>query len=247
MKLKPADFARQAGVSRQAVGMKIKNNTLIIDAAGYLDTENPINAAYISDPDRESRRVAHTKPKNNPAIAPPGPSAAPGEANQNPPGDSPAPPTDISAAAGVPSELLELPLRDLVYRYSGLYNLEKHARVLRDITAAAEKEQRIQERSLKLIEKDFVTSRLFQYYDVLMKQIIEYPQASVDDIIAKILSDGPEARGDLIIMMRDNLSRIIAGAKKQIIEELNGLKNKYDQSDKSDDINKEIREAVSAE
>jgi hypothetical protein len=98
---------------------------------------------------------------------------------------------DICAAAGVPgAELLNYTLREIVAKFNGLYNLynlynlEKHAKTLRDITMAAEKEQRMAERSLKLIEKDFVTSRLFQYVDVLMKQIIEYPEGSVDTLVA---------------------------------------------------------------
>jgi hypothetical protein len=233
MKLKPADFAREAGVTRQAVSAKIKNSTLIIDAAGFMDTENPVNAAYISDQGRKSRKVA---------AAPPSVAAA------SPPPLIPQTEAEICAAAGVPAvELLSYTLREIVAKFNGLYNLEKHAKTLRDITMAAEKEQRMAERSLKLIEKDFVTSRLFQYVDVLMKQIIEYPEGAVDTLVAKVLSDGPDARGDLVIMLRDGLGRIIAGAKDQLIKELNGLKGKYAEADKLEEINEAIREAVAGE
>jgi hypothetical protein len=231
MKLKPADFAREAGVTRQAVSTKIKNSTLIIDAAGFMDTENPVNAAYISDRGLRSRKVAAPPPAAVPSM-PPIPHAE----------------ADICAAAGVPAvELLGYTLREIVAKFNGLYNLEKHAKTLRDITMAAEKEQRMAERSLKLIEKDFVTSRLFQYVDVLMKQIIEYPEGAADAVVAKVLSDGPAARGDLVIMIRDGLGRIIAGAKDQLIKELNGLKGKYAEADKLEEINEAIREAVAGE
>ncbi|MDR1576347.1 MAG: hypothetical protein LBS37_10120 [Treponema sp.] len=233
MKLKPADFAREAGVTRQAVSAKIKNSTLIIDAAGFMDTENPINAAYISDLGRKSRKAAAWPP----------PVAA-----ASPPSLIPQTEAEICAAAGVPAvELLSYTLREIVAKFNGLYNLEKHAKTLRDITMAAEKEQRMAERSLKLIEKDFVTSRLFQYVDVLMKQIIEYPEGVVDTLVAKVLSDGPDARGDLVIMLRGGLGRIIAGAKDQLIKELNGLKGKYAEADKLEQINEAIREAVAGE
>jgi hypothetical protein len=233
MKLKPADFAREAGVTRQAVSAKIKNSTLIIDAAGFMDTENPVNAAYISDQGRKSRKAAAWPP----------PVAA-----ASPPPLIPQTEAEICAAAGVPAvELLSYTLREIVAKFNGLYNLEKHAKTLRDITMAAEKEQRMAERSLKLIEKDFVTSRLFQYVDVLMKQIIEYPEGAVDTLVAKVLSDGPDARGDLVIMLRDGLGRIIAGAKDQLIKELNGLKGKYAEADKLEEINEAIREVVAGE
>jgi hypothetical protein len=48
MEVKPAELARMAGVSRATISGKIKNKTLIVNAAGYLDTENPVNAAYLS-------------------------------------------------------------------------------------------------------------------------------------------------------------------------------------------------------
>jgi hypothetical protein len=227
MKLKPADFAREAGVSRQAIFAKIKNSTLMVDSAGFLDTDNPINSAYISDPDRKRRQAA---------IAPPMPPAGTGTETTTTSTLPPIPASlpaaiqteeGIAAAAGVPAKLLSLTLRELVVGYNGLYNLEKHARTLRELVVSAEKEQRMQERGLKLIERDFVTSRLFQYIDVLMRQIIEYPESAADAIVAKIMSEGPDARGDLVFMMRDNLGRIIAGAKDQIIKELNGLRGKY--------------------
>jgi hypothetical protein len=224
MKLKPAEFARQAGVTRQAVGAKIKNHTLFVDEAGFLDTENPVNTAYITEQSRKGRQAPVLAPAAQPQAAPiPGAAGVPAV-----PGAAPLQTeADIAMAAGVPAELLSMTLRQLVMQYSGLYGLEKHAKVLRDLTMAAEKEQRMQERGLKLIEKDFVTSRLFQYVDVLMKQLVEYPEATVDAVIAKVLSDGPASRPGLVIMLRDGLGRIIAGAKDQIIKELNGLKGKY--------------------
>jgi hypothetical protein len=48
MEVKPAEFARIAGVSRPSISGKIQNKTLIVNAAGLLDTDNPVNARYIS-------------------------------------------------------------------------------------------------------------------------------------------------------------------------------------------------------
>jgi hypothetical protein len=48
-------------------------------------------------------------------------------------------------------------------------------------------------------------------------------------------------------MLRDGLGRIIAGAKDQLIKELNGLKGKYAGADKLEEINEAIREAVAGE
>ncbi|GHV79788.1 hypothetical protein AGMMS49944_15790 [Spirochaetia bacterium] len=233
MKLKPADFARQAGVTRQAVGAKIKNNTLVVDAAGFLDTENPVNSAYISDQGRKPRTAPSVAAAAVSQAAPPVPTPLALQGDDQ-----------IAAAAGVPAELLTFTLRELVVRYNGMINLEKHARILRDLTTANEKELRIQERSIKLIEKDFVTARLFSYIDVLMRQLMEYPESVMDAFVARVLSEGADCRGELVSMMRDGLGRIIAGAKDQVIKELNSLKGKYTGNDKIDEISETIREAV---
>ena len=42
------------GVSSVAVFKKIKNKTLIVNAAGFLDTDNPVNAAYLSKHKRKA-------------------------------------------------------------------------------------------------------------------------------------------------------------------------------------------------
>jgi hypothetical protein len=224
MKLKPADFARQAGVTKQAISAKIKNKTLAVDEAGFLDTDNPINSAYISDPGRKARKSALVSGGNPAALAPAGKDT---DARPAPP---PIPTTEaeIAAAAMVPAtELLNYTLREAVARFGGLYNLERHAKTLRDLTLTAEKEQRMDERSMRLVPKDFVISGVLAYLNQINLQLIEYPELAADKIVPKIVSDGPEARDEVILIMRDGLSRIIAGAKDQAIQKLNGLRGRH--------------------
>ncbi|MDR0629572.1 MAG: hypothetical protein LBG24_08060 [Treponema sp.] len=134
--------------------------------------------------------------------------------------------------------MLSLTIRELVIGYAGIQGIERYARTLRDLTVTAEKEQRTKERGLKLIEKDFVTSRLFTFIDTVCKQIIEYPESAADAIIATVLSEGPESRPSLVNMMQEALGRIIAGSKNQIIKELTSLKGKYQKEENA------IQEAV---
>jgi hypothetical protein len=237
MEVKPAEFARMGGVSRQSINGKIKNKTLAVNAAGLLDTENPLNAAYLSrhgrvggfGPGLGFPKVALTQVAENPAPPGTGPQYTPSNGGNG---------VDelMSKAAGVPARLLDLTLRELVTNYGGnLQNLEKHAKILRDLTMASEKEQRIQERRLALIEKDFVVSRLFQFIDVLMKQLIEYPDSVSSSLTATVLSYGEagttEARAALSAKMKSGIESIISNAKQQVITELNGLKSKYQGSE----------------
>ena len=229
MKLKPADFAREAGVTKQAISAKIKNKTLVIDEAGFMDTDNPINSAYISDPGRRAKKTALTVP----AVSG-GNSAATGAAQGESPAPPPVPVTDAELAAAAmvqATELLNYTLRDVVSRFGGLYGLEKHAKTLRDLTLTAEKEQRMDERSMRLVTRDFVMSGVLAYLNYLNRQLIEYPELAADKIVPKIISDGPDAREEVILIMRDGVSRIIAGAKDRAIKELNGLRGRHGQGD----------------
>ena len=183
-----------------------------------MDTDNPINSAYISDPGRKARKTALS--------ASPVPGAAPGSG----PAPPPVPSTDaeIAAAAMVPSaDLLNYTLREVVVRFGGIYALEKHAKTLRDLTLTAEKEQRMDERSMRLVSKDLVMSGVMAYLNYLNRQLIEYPEMAADKIVPKIVSDGPNARDEVILTMRDGISRIIAGAKDRAIKELNGLQGRH--------------------
>jgi hypothetical protein len=74
-------------------------------------------------------------------------------------------------------------------------------------------------------------SGVLAYLNYLNRQLIEYPEMVVDKIVPKIISDGPEARDEVILIMRDGISRIIAGAKEQAAKELNGLRGRHGQGE----------------
>ena len=73
-----------------------------------------------------------------------------------------------------------------------------------------------------------MTARLFGYVDQLMNKLLDWPEGAVDTIIAKVLSNQQECRGELVNYMKDNLSRCICDAKSHITSELTSLRGKYD-------------------
>jgi len=122
--------------------------------------------------------------------------------------------------------MLSLPVRDLVARFNGVEGIERYAKILRDLTLADEKDQKIRERRGANIEKSFVAARLFGYVNNLMSQILEYPEVDAEPIIALVNSGGDDMRARLVEKMRDSLGSIIGGAKEGIINELEALKDK---------------------
>lgn len=243
MEVLPAEFARQAGVTRQSISAKIKNGTLILNSAGRLDTENPVNAGYLNMK-RQQNDAERITNAGISGIRGSDAGKIPIQAMHNY--------TDsMSAQAmGIPAELLGLTLKELVLRYGGILPLEKHAKVLKILTESAEKDLRMKERRLTLVDKDFVISRLFQYVDNLMIQFLEYPEGAADDLVARVLAEREAARQAVIETMKRGFSKIIAGAKEQIINELNGLKHKYHEDDASltlSELKREIKNELEDE
>jgi hypothetical protein len=244
MEVIPAQFARMAGVSRASISDKIKNKTLIVNAAGMLDTENPVNAAYLS---KHRRRQAETDAAEQ--IKASGKKSFPGEtfSGSGPPHTAASRPDDFTlmAVAGVPArELLNMTLREIVLKYPGIDKIERYAKILKDTTMSAEREQRIQERALTLIPKDFVISRLFAFIEGIVKQIIEFPEAVADRIIALASTETETTRIEVIETLTNGLTQIIGGAKENVIAELNSLKSKYQKDLETHDQIEQIKEAI---
>jgi hypothetical protein len=241
MEVKPAEFARMAGVSRPSISEKIKNKTLIINAAGMLDTENPVNAAYIArHKQKQADAAAAEYIKTGGAPGPVPQEVSPAKLSQSPPALDD---FQLAQLAGVPRELLSLTMRELVIKFPGIPNIERYAKILAQTTAAAEKDQRIQERSLASIPKDFVVSRVFSFLETLAKQALEYPDSAADKIIALARSGDENIRTEIIEEMKKGIGKVLTGAKDQVVSELKTLKSKYQNENQSDRI-EEIKEAI---
>ncbi|MCL2410047.1 MAG: hypothetical protein FWC97_00245 [Treponema sp.] len=217
--VKPAEFARICAVAPSVISRKISNNTLVRNAAGLLDTENPVNARYIN-----KRRLAGGDKVIDTAASAPEPKPAPVDFTRL--GDA-----ALAEYAGLPQRLLSLTLRELVQQFKGLPGMQEYVRMLKDLAAADERDQKVRERRLQLIEKDFVISRLIQYLESLMRQILEFPESVTDEIIALAQAQGTEARSEVSQRLERGLSRIIKNSKEELINELRGLRSKYQEDD----------------
>jgi hypothetical protein len=194
-----------------------------------LDTENPVNARYMN-----RRRLK----SNNKALE----SVDVKEESKPSPVDfTHLTDHEISEYAGLPQRLLGFTLRDLVIRFKGLPGMQDYVKMLKDLTAADERDQKVRERRLMLIEKDFVIARLIQYLDVLMKQLLEYPESIVDEVIALVQAQGSDARLNVSRKLENGISKIIKDSKEQLIKELSGLRAKYQDAD---GLDQKIKDAV---
>ena len=119
--------------------------------------------------------------------------------------------------------------------------MQEYVRMLKDLIATDERDQKVRERRLQLVEKDFVTARQIQYLEMLMKQLLEYPESAVDEIIALVQAQGDTARLDVSRKLEAGISKIIRNSKEELIKELSGLRSKYQDDDR---LSEKIKEAI---
>jgi prophage antirepressor-like protein len=85
---------------------------------------------------------------------------------------------------------------------------------------------------------------LFGFIDTLTKQSFDFPESVADRIIALSKAQGEAVRNDVVLIMREGIGRVIAGAKDQVIAELNVLKSKYQNDSRNDDKFDELKQAI---
>jgi hypothetical protein len=229
MEYKQADFCRTYGLEPSTVSKAVKRGALQKNTAGLIDDEHTLNKVFLA-----KRRLKST----NEALADDGKNA---ERVVNQIDFTALDDEEIVKRAGLPRKLLGMSIRELVIKFKGLDGLQNYIKMLRDLAAADEKDQKTQERRLQLVEKDFIISRIIQFLDVLMKQLLEWPDGAADGIIAIIQSDGAASRHDVVNLMEKGIAEIIKDAKGQVIKEINSLRVKYQETD---DIGEKIKEAV---
>lgn len=236
MEVTPAEFARQAFVSRQSINGKIKNGTLIINSAGKMDTDNPINRAYLEKHRNQLQQDAATeaflqKQKNEIQAA--------AEKSANDLLENIQNNNQISAA-----ELQGMTLGEIVRKFGNLEGIDRFVKLQKDLVTIEEKNQRLQEKRLQQLPRDFVIARLFGFQQQQASRVLDVPEAGADQIIAMVLANPEGCRQKIIEYMRDLLSRAIGGAKEHVINELSSLRAKYD--DNSDSISDKIDELMEA-
>jgi hypothetical protein len=232
MEYKQADFCKAHGIEPSTVSKAIKRGALQKNTAGLIDDENVLNKTFLAK---------HRIKGNKEALADDGKNA---ERVVKQIDFSVFDDYEIAEHTGLPKKLLAMTIRELVLKFKGLDGIERYVKMLRDLSAADEKDQKTQERRLQLVEKDFIIAHVFSYLDGLMRQLLEWPEGAIDGIIALVQSEGAAARKDVARVMEKGIMDIVKDAKMQVIE-LSSLRAKYqEEDDKLDEIKEAVEEAI---
>lgn len=187
-----------------------------------MDTDNPINRAYLEKHRNQLQQDAATEAflqKQKMEIQ----AAAEKSANElleNIQNNN-----QISAA-----ELQGMTLGEIVRKFGNLEGIDRFVKLQKDLVTIEEKNQRLQEKRLQLLPRDFVIARLFGFQQQQASRVLDVPEAGADQIVAMVMANPDGCRQKIIEYMRDLLSRAIGGAKDHVVNELSSLRAKYDDS-----------------
>jgi len=253
-----SQLSKIAGVKRQAVYNAVRRGYIIINSGKLLDTQNPKNLKWLRSHGKSEKDVLqflteiHKKQKKKPkkqTKSNPLPKIKekikekqveveskkietiqsyyepkPEKPEENKEPDE----IDFENITGLPARMMELNLKQLVMRYGGPMMLDSWSKILQRIMSANEKDQKIQERRLELIEKDFFISKIFSYLEVLSSRLFDYTETHPSNIIALLKSNPENIELKIKERMRKDFSTLIQDTKENINREVENLKKKYE-------------------
>ena len=185
-----------------------------------MDTDNPINRAYLDKHQQKLKQDAATEAflqKQKQEIS------QQAEITANNLIDNIESSGNVSAA-----DLQNMTLGEIVRKFGSMDGIDKFVKLQKDLVTIEEKNQRLQEKRLQLLPRDFVIARLFGFQQQQASRVLDVPEAGADQIVAMVMANPDGCRQKIIEYMRDLLSRAIGGAKDHVVNELSSLRAKYD-------------------
>lgn len=240
IKLSTKEFSRLANVSQEALRQAVKNNKLKRDNQFRYDLQNQINIAYliskgitpkkindfiksisghdIENIEKNIKKCKHSLKENTKNRVESKKTYQKSEIKEE----------LIDAKkfrdiTGLPSELMHKTIEELVFEYDEPTVLKLWTDIYYKILQSQERAQKIKERDLELIEKDFVMSKLFKHLELLHLRLLDYPESAVDNLIALARTDNKNIRITLIEDMSKDFSRILIETKELMKRELKDL------------------------
>ena len=231
------EFAELARCSRQNVYKLVREKKLRRENTGKYDTEDRLNKNYLIGRGVTARDIQYFfKDKYNMRMnKKPKKKKAPVkkeeikeiETKVLSKSEKEMPDDEFENITNLPAKMMNMTMKQLVMRYGGQMMLDKWATILNKLMQASERDQKIQEKRLDLIEKDFCVSKLFLYLETLSKLLFDYPESCIDNIIAEIKSNKKNVRNIIVDDMRKGIGLLIEQTKKNIDRELDNLTPKY--------------------
>ena len=247
---------KQKKYTRQGIYNAIRRGNIVSNSSGLIDTENKKNAEWIKNHGVSENDIIQylneiqekeKQKKKNKSISNPIPKIR----NKTEEKETEVKPEIIQKTqeyfepkrgneelqfeneSGLPSEMMKLTLFQLVKKHGGPMMLTNWSLILNRLMSAQEKEQKIMERRIELIEKNFVISQITLYLETLSNYIFDWADSMPVQIISLVESDKKTAEFKIKKKLTDDFSIILKNTKQKILKQLEGLKRKYNKNDDS--------------
>lgn len=258
-----AQLAKIIGVSRSAICVNITRGKINKNSAGLIDTQNKQNSDWLTTKGFSEQKIISTlneiqiKQKNKQKLKPmsnPN-SRIREELKENPNVVEPENletiqkyiekkttfesskeeilKSEFENLTGLASKMMNMSMKDLVFRYGGQLQLDGYSKILQRLMSMALQDQKMQERRLDLVEKDFMISSVFSYLNILSDALFDLAESQNKIIIATVKSDPEKAEIVIRDMRLKSYSKIIKEAKRSINNSIKQLKSKYDRDEKT--------------
>lgn len=261
MELKQKQLSDIIGINRAAITMAVKRGHLEKNSAGLIDTQNAKNQVWLTTRGFSEQRIQaglneiqNKQDQEQKTITPSNPitelkQIIAKKQTQIETGKNPLntyeqegiekPKKEIDDAdfencTGLPARMMDLTIKELVVKYGGPMMLDSWSKILQRLMAANEKDQKIQERRLELIEKDFVISSVITYMNILSDRIFDLAESQNKIIISSVRSDPEKAEAIIKDMRLKAYSKIIKETKRAIEQAIKNMKSKYEKDGSKD-------------
>lgn len=245
IKLSTKEFSRLANISQEAIRQAVKNNKLIRDNQFRYDLNNKVNIAYLISKGITPKKINEfVKALSGYSLESLEGNAKNYKHSLNKSEKSNSKNKKLSVKSeneeelidaklfqditDLPAELRKKTIEELVFEYDEPFKLKLWVEIYNKIIQSQERAQKIKERDLELIAKDFVMSRLFKHLELLHLTLLDYPESAVDNLIALARTGNKNIRVTLIEDMTKDLSRMLAETKELMKRELKDLIYKYE-------------------
>jgi len=145
------------------------------------------------------------------------------------------PEVDFENITGLPARMMNMTIMELVTKYGGPMMLESWSKILQRLMGASLQDQKIQERRLELVEKDFIISRILQYLENQSIRLFDYAESAPIGFISTVQAGGENVEIEIKKKMRKDFSILIKESKESVTRELENLKKKYQKKNDSNE------------
>lgn len=144
----------------------------------------------------------------------------------------------ISEITGVPAQLLNMSVRELIKKYGDLKELKTMVDIYYKLMQANKYDVETQiKRGVLLPIEAFEAVQ--SYNQLLIKQLMDYSESVINDIIPAIKTDEEKAKIDIPIKMKNDFEKLCKEAAKKIRKEIRKIQIKSKQQ--IDDNQEEVR------